>query len=152
MQTGRSREKRRGVQDIAAKIKSLCDERSDIAAVFLFGSFGTENETRFSDIDLAVLFYQGCVPDLREEMNLADLFSVALARDDVDLVVLNKAPLALRYRAAAEGELIFERDYAYTSDFLAATYKFFLDYDIDRRRLAMEYNRALKEAYGRHGG
>lgn len=47
--------------------------------------------------------------------------------------------------------MIYEKDYFYTSDFLALTYRFFLDYNIDYRLFMNEYNRSLKEAYGTNG-
>jgi len=142
---------RPGAQEVREKITPLCEQRAEIAAVFLFGSYGTDYQTQFSDIDLGMLFFPNAVPDLKGEMGLAGLFCSALGRDDVDLVVMNKAPLPLRYRIVAEGELLYERDYAYTSDFLAATYKFFLDYSIDYRTFMDEYRRSLREAYGNNG-
>lgn len=140
-----------GIEKIKERITLLCEGHPEIAAVFLFGSHGTSYETKFSDIDLGVLFSPDCVPDLRGEMYFADLFSMAIEREDVDLVILNKAPLPLRYRIVAEGVLIFERDYYYTSDFLAFTYRLFLDYNIDYRLFMREYGRSLKEAYGING-
>lgn len=140
-----------GDEKIKEQITRLCKQHLEIAAVFLFGSFGTCHETEFSDIDFGVLFFPDSVPDLRGEMHFADLFGIAIEREDVDLVILNKAPLPLRYRIIAEGDLIYEKDYLYTSDFLAFTYKFFLDYNIDYRYFMDEYNRSLKEAYGTNG-
>lgn len=143
--------KRSGVEKIKEQITLLGKQHPEIAAVFLCGSYGTCHETKFSDIDFGVLFFPDCIPDLRGEMGYADLFSRAIEREDVDLVILNKAPLPLRYRIVVEGELIYEKDYFYTSDFLALTYRFFLDYNIDYRLFMNEYNRSLKEAYGTNG-
>jgi len=142
---------RSGVEEIKEQITLLCKRHQEIAAVFLFGSYGTYHETKFSDIDLGVLFFADRIPDLRGEMYFADLFSTAIEREDVDLVILNKAPLPLRYRIVAEGALIYEKDYFYTSDFLAFTYKLFLDYNIDYKIFMDEYSRSLKEAYGTNG-
>ncbi|EAX48953.1 DNA polymerase, beta domain protein region [Thermosinus carboxydivorans Nor1] len=140
-----------GACEVRGKILPLCQARPAIAAVFLFGSYGTDYQTRFSDIDLGVLFFPDGIPNLRGEMELAGAFSSALGRDDVDLVIMNKAPLPLRYRIVAEGEIVYEKDYVYTSDFLAATYKYFLDYNIDYRMFMAEYSRSLKEAYKANG-
>ncbi|MEN6385297.1 MAG: nucleotidyltransferase domain-containing protein [Phycisphaerales bacterium] len=108
-------------------------------------------ETRFSDIDMGVLFFSDAVPDFRGEMGLTSLFCTVAEQDNVDLVVMNKAPLPLRYRIVAEGEMLYEKDYIYTSDFLAATYQFFLDYNIDYRMFMDEYRHSLKEAYKNNG-
>ena len=142
---------RSGIREIRDNIIPLCEQHPEIAAVFLFGSYGTCYETKFSDIDLGVLFFPDGVPDLKGEMSLTGLFCHATGQDNIDLVVMNKAPLPLRYRVVAEGELIYEKDYFYTSDFLAATYKFFLDYNIDYRMFMDEYRLSLKEAYKNDG-
>ena len=84
-------------------------------------------------------------------MRLTGLFCKAAGRDDVDLVVLNKAPLPLRYRIVVEGQLIYEQDTICTSDFLAATYTLFLDYNIDYQGFMAEYRQSLQEAYKKDG-
>ena len=142
---------RSGCETIQNQIVQECKQHPEIAAVFLFGSYGTCYQTKFSDIDLGVLFSPDCVPDLKGEMRLAGSFCKATGRDDVDLVVLNKAPLPLRYRIVVEGQLIYEQDYVCTSDFLATTYTLFLDYNIDYRRFMDEYRQSLKEAYTNNG-
>ena len=142
---------RSGLESIQEQITQECQHHPEIAAVFLFGSYGTSYQTQFSDIDLGVLFFPDSVPDLKGEMRLTGLFCKAAGRDDLDVVVLNKAPLPLRYRIVVEGQLICEQDYVYTSDFLAATYTLFLDYNIDYRRFMDEYRQSLKEAYTNNG-
>lgn len=142
---------RSGIEKIKQKITPLCERHPEIAAVFVFGSYGTRYQTRFSDLDIGVLFFADRVPDLRGEMDLSGLLCTAAGQDNVDLVVMNKAPLPLRYRIVSEGDLIYEKDDVYTSDFLAATYQNFLDYHIDYRMFMDEYRRSLKEAHQNHG-
>jgi len=103
-------------------LKGFFVQYPSVAAVYLFGSFGTEHEHPFSDIDLGVIFAPEGM-SLQEEMSMEACLSVLLARDRIDLVNLNKAPLKLQYRAIAEGELIFEGNYKAHSDFLERTYK-----------------------------
>jgi predicted nucleotidyltransferase len=142
---------RSGIAEIREKIMPFCEQHPEIAAVFLFGSYGTCYQTRFSDLDMGMLFFPDTVPDLRGEMDLTGLLCAAAGQDNVDMGVMNKAPLPLRYRIVSEGELIYEKDDGYTSDFLAATYQLFLDYNIDYRVFMDEYGRSLKEAYKNNG-
>ncbi|MBU3916669.1 nucleotidyltransferase domain-containing protein [bacterium] len=37
-------------------IKRVCKEYADIQAIYLFGSFATEDQTDQSDVDIALLF------------------------------------------------------------------------------------------------
>lgn len=154
MEVRRMSDKGSGQYDVSAirnDIVPVCERQPEIAAVFLFGSYGTCYETEFSDIDLGVLFFHDGVPDLKGELKLTNLLCRASGRDNIDMVVLNKAPLPLRYRIIADGQLLFDRNHVYTSDFLAITYKLFLDYNIDYQKFMDEYRHSLQEAYGSNG-
>src|SRR5690242_17951895 len=81
----------------------------NVVAVVLFGSAVTGRLRAESDIDLAVLFVHGHVPDdfallaLRGELE-------QIARRDVDLIVLNGASPIIAYQAIKNGQLLFCRD------------------------------------------
>ena len=136
---------------LLAGVEVFCAKHDEIAAVYLFGSYGTAETNRFSDVDLGLLFHAGAVPDLRREMELEAEFCAILQRDDLDLVILNKAPLHLCYRVIDEGQILVEKDYVVTSDFIEHTLRYFLDFDVDRRRFNADYDAALKEAYSESG-
>lgn len=129
----------------------FCGSHPEVAAVFLFGSHGTPAERESSDIDLALLFRPGQTPDLRREMQLADEFSRIFRRDDIDLVVLDKAPLFLCRRVVLEGTIVQENDYMVASDFLERVYRFGPEYEFRRSQFCREYDAALKGAYGING-
>lgn len=143
------------MRDLSGKLGKTLTElqeffrnQRDIAAVYIFGSFGTEFEHQFSDIDLGVVFSTEQV-HFEDELRLAALLSQLLKRDDIDVINLNKAPINLRYRVVSEGVMIIEGNYEIHSDFLAQTYKRYLDYLPDLLTFRREYGEALKEAY--HG-
>lgn len=130
------------------KIKNIPVFFSGIPEVlvgFLFGSYGTENQTALSDIDFAVLFNKKL--GLQEEAAFLAKLSEFLGTDRVDLVNLNKAPLNLQFRAVSEGDIIYERDYITTCDFIEKITDLYQDYAIDLNYYNKEYDRALKEAY-----
>ena len=133
------------------RIHLFCSTHSEVAAVFLFGSHGTPAERETSDVDLALLFRAGQIPDLRREMQLADELSRIFGRDDIDIVVLNKAPLFLCSRVVRDGTIICEKDYIVVSDFLENVYRYGPDDEVRRRRFSQEYDAALKEAFGKNG-
>ncbi len=121
----------------------------EVLIAFLFGSYGTENQTTLSDIDFAVLFNKKL--GLREEAVFLAKLSDFLGTDRVDLVNLNKAPLNLQFRAVSEGKIIYERDYITTCDFIEKVIDLYQDYAIDLNYYYKEYDQALKEAYSNGG-
>ena len=97
-------------------VSLFCSSHPEVAAVFLFGSYGTPAEREKSDIDLALLFRPGQIPVLRREMQLTDELCRIFRRDDIDLVVLDKAPLFLSRRIVPEGAILYEDDYNDVND------------------------------------
>ena len=122
--------------------------RVEIAAVYLFGSFGTEFERPQSDIDLGVVFTRPVT--LPEELELDGALSLHIGHDRIDLVNLNRSPIALQFRALQEGLLIYEGDYVKHSDFIEYVIKTYPDYAVKYAIFARDYELALQEEY-RHG-
>lgn len=124
--------------------------RTEIAAVYLFGSFGTEFEHPQSDIDLGIVFTRSVT--LQEELELDAALSLHVSHDRIDLVNLNRAPIALQFRALREGALVYEGDYYKHSDFIEYVIKTYPDYAVKYAMFARDYEQALKEEYNSHGG
>ncbi|HWQ42861.1 MAG TPA: nucleotidyltransferase domain-containing protein [Desulfosporosinus sp.] len=124
--------------------------QTEIAAVYLFGSFGTEFEHPQSDIDLGIVFTRSVT--LQEELELDGALSLHVSHDRIDLVNLNRAPIALQFRALREGVLVYEGDYYKHSDFIEYVIKTYPDYAVKYAMFARDYEQALKEEYNSHGG
>ncbi|GAB6155455.1 hypothetical protein JCM17380_42060 [Desulfosporosinus burensis] len=129
--------------------KEFFQTRFEIAAVYLFGSLGTEFERPQSDIDLGVVFTRPVT--LSEELELDGDLSLHIGHDRIDLVNLNRAPIALQFRALQEGILVYEGDYVNHSDFIECVIKTYPDYAVKYAIFARDYELALKEEYS-HGG
>ncbi|MFA5880881.1 MAG: nucleotidyltransferase domain-containing protein [Eubacteriales bacterium] len=127
------------------KLSTLFSKTPEIQAVFLFGSYGTGNQTDLSDIDFAVLFDRRL--DLTQEAACLANLSEFLGTDRVDLVNLNKAPLNLQFKAISEGKIIYEREYITTCDYIEKVIDLYQDYAIDLNYFYQEYDEALQEAY-----
>jgi len=85
--------------------------QSDVIAAYLFGSVAKGKARPRSDIDIAVLLREGLDSFKRFERRLrlmADL--EALCHREVDVVVLNDAPLVLQNQVLRYGKLLYERD------------------------------------------
>ena len=99
-------------QDIIGEVSSgIRKLGEDIVAAYLFGS--TLKPRSFKgDLDIGFLLEEdalkgGTLP-VRNRIYLE--LRKSLGRDDIDVVILNNAPLLLRYAVIKEGVLAYEKD------------------------------------------
>ncbi|MCL6635615.1 MAG: nucleotidyltransferase domain-containing protein [Peptococcaceae bacterium] len=128
-------------------VREYLSRQDDIVAVYLFGSYGTAFQKKFSDLDLGVVFFPDKLPDLGRELSIEAEISLLLGIEEVDLVNLNRAPVQLRFKAVAEGTILFEADANALANFLEDTYRIYGDYQVDLETYYREYRKALQEAY-----
>lgn len=82
-----------------------------VAAVWLFGSTVAGGAHAHSDADVALLLREGAPrPSLRDRGRVSDVLARALGQPDIDLVVLDEAPLELRAAVLDQGRLLAEPD------------------------------------------
>jgi predicted nucleotidyltransferase len=80
----------------------------DIIFAYLFGSLAKGETRPLSDVDIAVYCREGSsLPEKKLEI-LGNLASI-LKTDEIDLVVLNRAPLALRMKILEDKKVILDR-------------------------------------------
>lgn len=92
--------------------------------VYLYGSAARGQEHSQSDVDVAVLLDRACFPSREqradERVRLTAELIHALARNDVDLVVLNDVPPGLGRHAITAGVRVYvadhEADHAFCRD------------------------------------
>jgi len=85
--------------------------RSDVALAYLFGSLARGQAGPLSDIDVAVLLAGAPAADACFQARL-DIIGDLMRRlhtNDVDVLILNQAPLTLRYAVLRDGVLLFAR-------------------------------------------
>lgn len=87
---------------------------------------GTGARGSASDYDLALLFSEE--PSAQERYTLGHQLAQLLETDRVDLVVLNRAPIELRYGVIATGYLLYEASRAWRVEFEAQTLSRYFDY------------------------
>ncbi|NLX90166.1 MAG: nucleotidyltransferase domain-containing protein [Firmicutes bacterium] len=127
-------------------IRNYFADRKDVAAAFLFGSYGTQYQTPLSDIDMAVLFVPNAAVNLEVELSiLADLSNIT-GEEDINLVVLNKATLPLQFEVLSTGKVLVQKG-LYLEDFHEYVCKHYADYKIDLDQFNQDYDDALREMY-----
>jgi len=94
---------------IATRIREVVERRPEVVVAYLFGSVARGTAGPLSDVDVAVLL-RGEVDPFEVRLALLAELAEALASDDVDLVVLNQAPISLAYRVLRDGRPLVSKD------------------------------------------
>ena len=115
--------------ELIKKLSSLFSnekQEPSIELAYLFGSRTGGSEGPISDYDIAVLFSKTPLPEMTYKIThkLAKL----LKAERVDLVVLNRAPIELRYAVIATGIVIYEVSTFVRVEFEASTLSRYGDY------------------------
>jgi len=120
-------------------IEILVRSFPDVQAVYLFGSFGTADETLASDVDIAILL----PPDQAKSLTAQGLFDARCAledtlRRDVDLVNLREVNTVLRNEVVKDVRRIYCAD-PYASDvFEMLTMSFYQKLNEERKGILAE--------------
>ncbi len=132
--------------DLAAVADYLAG-RDDVVAAYLFGSAAEGVAHRRSDLDIALLLPQAMEPRQRQEVRLEVIAALEKrTRRPVDVVILNDAPLLLRFQVLKHGKVLVDRDPTRRCLFAARTMgmyydtRRYLEYHLDRliRRIRRE--------------
>lgn len=122
-------------------------ENKDIAAAYFYGSYHTEMQTPLSDVDMAVLFSSQARRRLDDVMRIeADVVGIC-GCDDINILVLNDAPVLIQFKVISTGRLLYERNSDMVSDFQEVVFKCYADFMPDYLQFCRDYDRSLREAY-----
>lgn len=139
------------VIDVRGRLSNLEDVlRADrsIVAAYVYGSYGTSDQTPLSDIDLALIFRGNELPDVEEQLDLIGKISDALSLEDVSVSILNRAPILMQRKVLRTGRRLFVTDEIAHADFVERVIDEAADFDIDHQRFLREYDAALVEDHG----
>lgn len=115
-------------------------ENYGLDLIYLFGSKAMDLDTERSDTDIAVLLERQYELDLKELMlDLIYEFSRVFNTDKIDLLILNKAGLALQYKVVAEGKNLYYKSAKIRSDYEERAIKLYLDF----KKFEDEYYEAM---------
>jgi hypothetical protein len=117
------------VQDDIKKLRDYFSMQYSEPAVllaYLFGSRVDDSTGPLSDTDIAVLYSEN--PSDAVKYRLCHELAKMLDSDRIDLVVLNCAPVELKYAVIASGILLYEKSPAERVEFEAHTLSRYGDY------------------------
>ncbi len=126
---------------------SYMEKRGDVAALYLYGSYRTEYQTVFSDVDFAVLPFSKLSMDYVKEYEILSELQHICENEDISLVNLLKVPLTLQMRVLESGRLLYCRDKIHLADFKEYVIKRYCDFEPDLRGIYRDYDAGLREEY-----
>jgi len=111
-------------------LESYFGSLDSVMLAYLFGSRARGTGGPLSDVDVAVLLVGAPDEDLMFDMRLEIIGGLMgiLHINDVDIVILNQMPLALRFRVLRDGVLLYCRDRQAMIEFTARTVSEYLDF------------------------
>lgn len=117
--------------------------RGDVLLAYLYGSQARGTAGPLSDVDVAVLLTgaPGARECLQARLDVIAAVTDILARDDVDVAVLNEAPPALAFRVIHDGVLLHAQSAAIRVDYVA---RITIEY-LDLQPCLALYERAVLE-------
>jgi predicted nucleotidyltransferase len=116
------------IKNLLPRLEQISRRFPEVIAAYLFGSQVYGRTTPLSDIDVGVLLKED-LPDMtsfRIEMSLQGELEKIFKTNNIDLVVLNKAPLPIQY-SATSGKLLFSNHQNKRTDFEEYVRKYYID-------------------------
>ncbi len=127
------------IQDYQDEIIALCKENA-VGLIYLFGSYAQDTANPLSDIDIAILLSNRNRQDYQElRLFFINALMRILHKNDLDVVLLNEASIALRFNIIKNGKLLYVNDEKQRIDFESRA---IIDY-IETNPLRQEYNKYL---------
>lgn len=128
----------------AALHDAFADAADRVAAVYLFGSVAAGRDHARSDVDVAVLYRDGYVPDGWARLELIADLSLRLGRE-VDVAVLNDASPILGMQVLRNGRRLMTFDERRVNRFFVDTVNQYADLKIVRRPIERALGRELDD-------
>jgi predicted nucleotidyltransferase len=107
---------------------------TSVVFAYLFGSIATRRAHAGSDVDVAVYLEQPDDP-IESSLNLADRLSKESGVGQLDILVLNQAPLPVLARVIRERLVLYSRDEPARVRFESRSLREFFDFEIHARPL-----------------
>ncbi len=120
------------IDEIAEKLTKYFNEHEEILFAILFGSIAKGKSNKMSDIDIAVMVepnFNKPFPFGYQAELTTDLIGV-LGRNDVDVIILNEAPIVLKHEVLRYGKFIFVKDEHARIKFQVDTINQYEDYKV----------------------
>jgi predicted nucleotidyltransferase len=128
------------IQGLLPHAQDYLRARKDVLFAYLFGSLARRKPSYLSDVDIAV--YLSKDADIPErKMEILGKLTELLETDEIDLVILNYAPLTLRIKILETKKVIVDNAPFLRHDYESLTMREYFDFSI--REMAILERRFL---------
>ena len=110
------------------------ERRPEVLFAYLFGGLAAGRVRPLSDLDLAVYLKEGSRSPRVKMKLLNDLIDV-LETEEIDLVLLNNAPLPLAYRILKNKKILIDRDPLFRHRYESLIIRKYLDFSVAEKRI-----------------
>ena len=117
------------IQSLLPKAQAYLQSRSDITFACLFGSLARGRSTPLSDVDIAVYLSEGEIT-IERKMEILGKLMELLETDEIDLVILNAAPLTLKIKVLENKKVIVDNNPFLRHRYESLTMREYFDFSI----------------------
>ncbi len=120
------------IEDLLPRALTYLQSKPDILFAYLFGSSGKGKHLPLSDVDIAVYLKE---PTNDQEKKVEILFELIdiLRTDEIDLVILNAAPLPLRMKILENKKVVVDHDPYQRHIYESLTVREYFDFSIKEK-------------------
>ena len=122
------------ISDRLERLASLLKQDQRVIFAYLFGGLASGMQKPLSDVDIAVFLDPACV-DAETKLDLIGLLTDTLATDEVDLVVLNRAPISLVGRILKQKKLLADNKPFQRHQFESLAMREFFDFSYFEQKI-----------------
>ena len=133
------------VMDRIPGLISRISKDKEIVALFSFGSLARGDLKPLSDLDFGILVSPGLDRKQKfdKHLELIGVFNDHFETDEVDLVLMNDAPVRFSHSIIKSGKLLFCSDSGVLKDFIEKTVKLYLDFRYFRDEFDKEFLKGI---------
>jgi len=146
------RENKKIPKNIKARIPELVKKIAgdkDIVALYLFGSLAQNEPKPLSDLDFGILLNIRLNKERRldKHLELIGIFNETFRTDEIDLIVMNDAPIRMAFQILKTGKMLVCKDVRSLTAFRESMVKKYLDFKCMRDA----FDAVFLEGIGYHG-
>lgn len=115
--------------ELLVRAREVVSGNPKVIFAYLFGGLAKKDRLPLSDVDIAVYIKKDS--DLmQEKLDLLGGLIRSLETDEIDLVILNTAPLPLKARILRNKEIILDRDPSFRYSFESLVLREYFDFSV----------------------
>jgi predicted nucleotidyltransferase len=129
--------------EMTDKIADFFQDRHEVNAVYVFGSYARGREQRDSDLDLAILLSHNAVDERSKLKTEYTIHLSRILRKDLHLIIMNDAGEEIIAQVFKYGQCIFNRKPELLSRFRMVSYAMIAEFGYLRNKMKQGFVRGV---------